>query len=117
MDKYGNLSPTYVNFSLGGIHGAELNLKLLNRDKKVIRQLRDKYKYISKIPKNAVDTKLLNIIKKQSRSKLDKIPHRLIHEIPEFYYKTKEVDEIIHPDDFSPFCIDEKSQTDINIHQ
>ena len=112
VDKYGNLSPTYVNFSLGGIHGAELNLKLLNRDKEVIRQLRDKYKYISKIPKNAVDTKLLNIIKKQSRSKLDKIPHRLIHEIPEFYYKTKEVDEIIHPDDFSPFCIDEKSQTE-----
>lgn len=116
VDKYGNLSSTYVNFSIGGIHGAELNLELLNRDKEVIRGLKEKYKYISKIPKGIVPQGFLNIIKKQSRSKIKSgdryIPQKLVHEIPEFYYKTQMVDEILDPEDYSPFCVDDKTKSE-----
>lgn len=106
IDKYGNISPTYVNFSLGGIHGAEVFQKQLDQDREAIRQLKEKYKYISKIPKGKVPQALLNLIKLQSRTSYQGYPQHLSHEIPHFYRNTQETDEIVDPEEFTPFIYD-----------
>ena len=107
VDKHGNLSSTYAKFSIGGIHGAEFDMKQFNKDKETIKYLRDKYKYISKIPSSEkLNQQLKNLIIKKSRTSLEGIPQRLVHEVPEFYAKTKEIDLILDPEDFSPFFID-----------
>lgn len=105
MDKYGNESPSYVRFSIGGIHGAEINAKQLERDKAKIRELKEKYGYISKLPKNACSRTLLNLIIAQSRTSYKGYPVRLSHEIPHFYENTECVDEILDPEDFSPYMV------------
>lgn len=105
IDKYGNESPTYANFSLGGIHGKEFNKQQLENDKAAIKYLREKYKYISKIPTKEVPKKFLNMIKKQSRTSYKGYPVRLSHEIPHFFNNTEEVDEILHEDDYSPYMV------------
>lgn len=115
VDKYGNLSSTYVKFSIGGIHGAEFNMKKFNEDKEYIKYLRDKYKYISKIPSSEkVPQELKNLIIKKSRSSINGIPQRLIHEIPEFYNKTQEIDLILDPEDFSPFYVSSKGYEELH---
>lgn len=112
MDKYGNESPSYVKFSIGGIHGAELNAKQLERDRAKIRELKETYGYISKLPKNACSRKLLNLIIEQSRTSYNGYPVRLSHEIPYFYANTTCVDEIIDPDQFSPYMVQKEKHID-----
>lgn len=110
MDKYGNESPSYVKFSIGGIHGAELNKKQLDKDRAKIKELKEKYGYISKIPKNACSRSLLNLIITQSRTSYNGYPVRLSHEIPYFFEHTEPVDEIIDPEQFSPYMV-QKAKT------
>lgn len=105
MDKYGNESPSYAKFSIGGIHGAEINAKQLEQDRAKIRELKETYGYISKLPKNACSRKLLNLIIAQSRTCYKDYPQRLSHEIPFFYENTEPVDEIIDPEQFSPYMV------------
>lgn len=110
IDKYGNDSYTHVNFSSGGIHGAEIYVEQLMIDREKIRELKNKYKYISLIPKGEVSGKLLNLIKRQSRTVKLGYPAHLMHEIPALYHETEEDDEIIDPDEFTPFCYDKKKK-------
>jgi len=105
IDKYGNEAPSYVQFSIGGIHGAEIFKAQFEQDKAKIAELKKKYKYISKIPKGEVSRALLNIIKDQSRESYNGYPVRYSHEIPHFYENTKPVDEIVDPEDFSPYVV------------
>lgn len=105
IDKYGNESPSYVRFSIGGIHGAELNKKQLDKDRTKIKELKEKYGYISKLPKNCCSRSLLNLIIAQSRTSYNGYPVRLSHEIPYFYQNTECVDEIIDPEQFSPYMV------------
>lgn len=108
IDKYGNESPSYVRFSIGGIHGAEINKKQLDKDREKIKELKEKYGFISKIPSKECSSKLLNLIIKQSRTSFNGYPARLSHEIPYFYQNTEEVDEILDPEDFSPYMVKKK---------
>lgn len=112
MDKYGNESPSYVKFSIGGIHGAELNKKQLDKDKAKIKELKEKYGYISKLPKNACSRSLLNLIIAQSRTSYKGYPVRLSHEIPYFFEHTECVDEILDPDQFSPYMVQKAKSID-----
>lgn len=112
MDKYGNESPSYARFSIGGIHGAELNAKQLAQDKAKIKELKEKYGLISKIPKNACSRVLLNLIITQSRTSYNGYPVRLSHEIPYFYQNTQCVDEIIDPEQFSPYMVQKVKSID-----
>lgn len=112
MDKYGNDSGTYANFSSGGIHGSEVFVKQLEQDRAKIAELKDKYKFISMIPKKEVSKKLLNLIIKQSRSRYKGYPQHLSHEIPEFYKQTTEVDEILDPEEFTPYMYDPKKKAE-----
>lgn len=105
IDRYGNESSTFVRFSIGGIHGAEYNKKQLDQDRAKIRELKNKYGYISKIPKKEVSQKLRNLIIAQSRTSYNGYPVRLSHEIPYFFEHTEPVDEILDPEDFSPFMV------------
>lgn len=113
IDKYGNDTGTYVNFSLGGLHGAEINMPQLTRDRAKIKELRDKYHYVSKIPKKSCTARLLNLIKKQSRIAFKGYPMHLLHEIPELYKLTKESDEILPPEEFTPFMYEKKGSKDV----
>ena len=105
IDKDGNESPSYVKFSIGGIHGAEINKRQLDQDRETIRELKEKYGYISKLPKNCCSRALLNLIIAQSRTSYQGYPVRLSHEIPWFYQHTECVDEILDPEDFSPYMV------------
>ena len=110
IDKYGNDSYTYENFSFGGIHGAEIFRNQLDNDRKRIKELRDKYKYISKIPaEEKVPQALMNLIKAQSRTPFGDYPQYLTHEIPYFFDNTEECDEIVDPEDFTPFMVQYKT--------
>lgn len=103
IDAYGNDSYTYANFSIGGIHGAEANVEQLQQDRNKIAELKRKYKKISMIPKGEVAQPLLNLIKLQSRSTFkDYAPH-LSHEIPYLYQNTEQVDDILDPEEFTPY--------------
>ena len=115
IDKYGNDSGTHVNFSSGGIHGAEIFEAQLQQDREKIRELKDKYGLISRIPAKAVSKKLLNIIKKQSRSVIAGYPPHLMHEIPALYRQSEMVDEIVDPEEFTPFCYDPKEHKEVLI--
>ena len=112
IDKYGNDSFTHVNFSSGGIHGAEVYKEQLLQDRAKIKELKEKYEYISLIPSKAVDKKLLNIIKRQSRSVKDGYPQHLMHEIPYLYHQSEEIDQILSPDELTPFCFDAKTSSE-----
>lgn len=102
VDKYGNDSYTYVNFSLGGIHGAEVNKKRLEHDRNTIRRLRKKYQYISKIPNKEIDTQLKNILKAQARTyEHSGYEPELLHEIPELFKRSTPIDEI--PENITPY--------------
>lgn len=103
IDKNGKESSSYVRFSIGGIHGAEINQKQLDQDRAKIRELREKYRYISKIPPKACSKALLNLIELQSRTSYNGYPVRCSHEIPYFFKHTEQVDEILDPEDFSPY--------------
>lgn len=105
IDKYGNESPSYVRFSIGGIHGAEINQKQLDRDRAKIKELKEKYGYISKIPKKEVSKSLLNLIIRQSRTSYNGYPVRCSHEIPYFFQNTEPVDEILDSIEFSPYMV------------
>lgn len=110
IDEYGNDSGTYVNFSIGGIHGAEVNTKQLERDRKKIRYLKDTYGKISMIPKKEVPSRLLNLIKIQSRNPFRNYPIHLAHEIPYMFHNTEQIDDIIDPEEFSPFMYNKSKQ-------
>lgn len=103
IDKYGKESSSYVRFSIGGIHGAEINQQQLDQDRAKIRELKEMYKTISNIPKNACSKALLNLIVAQSRTSYQGYPVRCSHEIPYFFQNTEPVDEILNPEDFSPY--------------
>lgn len=103
IDQYGNDTGTYVNFSLGGIHGAEIFKEQLDNDRAKIKELKDEYGLISKIPSGKVSLKLKNMIKFQSRTPYKNYPEGLLHEIPYLAKKTEPSDEIIDPEEFSPF--------------
>ena len=111
IDRYGKESGTYVKFSLGGIHGADYYQKQLDQDRAKIRELRTLYKKVSKIPGHAVSPQLFALIRKQSRSQYMDYPVAMSHEIPEFFNNTVEVDDIIAPEDFSPFSVEPPSDT------
>lgn len=112
MDKYGNESPSYVRFSIGGIHGAEINQKQLDRDRAKIKELKEQYGYISKISSKACSRSLLNLIIAQSRTSYNGYPVRLSHEIPYFFEHTEAVDEIIDPEEFSPYMVQKAKHYD-----
>lgn len=103
IDKYGRESSSYVRFSIGGIHGAEINQKQLDQDRAKIKELKEKYGYISKLPKKACSKALLNLIIAQSRTSYKNHPVRCSHEIPYFFQNTEPVDEILDPEEFSPY--------------
>lgn len=103
IDKYGNETPSYAQFSIGGIHGAEINLKQLEQDKELIGRLRDEYGLISQIPPKTVSPALKSLITAQSRERYNNFPQRLSHEVPYFFENTALVDDILHPDEFSPY--------------
>lgn len=103
IDKYGNDSYTYANFSSGGIHGAEIFYAQLEQDRRKIAELREKYVYISRIPSGEVSQALLNLIKAQSRTQYKDYPVSLSHEIPKFMKLTEQVDEILDPNEFTPY--------------
>lgn len=107
VDKYGNLSSTFVTFSLGGIHGQEFHIKLFEKDQEFVKMLNEKYKYFSKTPKEVSkkQEKFLNFLRRQSRTSIPNIPQRLVHEVPEFVEMTEETDEIVNYKDFSPFYV------------
>lgn len=108
IDKYGRPTGTYVNFSIGGIHGAEINSQQLAQDRAKIKELRETYGKISMIPTKVVSSRLLNLIKVQSRTRYRDYPLHLSHEISMFYHKTRQVDEILPPEEFTPFMYDDK---------
>ncbi len=110
--KDGVESPSYVRFSVGGIHGAEINAAQLAQDRETIRRLKEQYGYISKIPKGTVSNGLLQLIIKQSRTPYEDYPVRCSHEIPYFFEHTKEVDEIIDPEEFSPYMVQKMKHED-----
>ena len=112
IDANGVDSYTHVNFSSGGIHGAEIFIEQLMRDRAKIKELKEKYKYVSLIPKKEVSQKLYNLIKIQSRTVVEGYPAHLMHEIPYFFHQTEECDEIIDPEEFTPFCYDKKSKSE-----
>lgn len=112
IDANGVDSYTHVNFSSGGIHGAEIFIEQLMRDRAKIKELKEKYKYVSLIPKKEVSQKLYNLIKIQSRTVVESYPAHLMHEIPYFFHQTEECDEIIDPEEFTPFCYDKKSKSE-----
>ena len=112
IDKNGKESSSYVRFSIGGIHGAEINQQQLDLDRAKIKELRDKYKYISKIPKGEVSKSLLNLIMTQSRTSYNGYPVRLSHEIPYFFENTEKIDEILDPMDFSPYMVKKATSID-----
>lgn len=105
IDKYGNESPSYVQFSIGGIHGAEIFKEQLDQDRAKIAEVREKYTHLSEVPKKDMSRGLRNLVKLQSREKYKGYPQRYSHEIPKFYYKTDEIDRIIPPEEFSPYQI------------
>lgn len=109
IDRNGVDSYTYANFSLGGIHGAEVNHHQLKKDRALIAELKEKYKVISAIPKGKVSAKLMNLIKFQSRTSYKGYPNYLSHEIPLFVRETEMVDEIVDPEDFTPYQYDKTS--------
>lgn len=111
IDKYGRESGTYVKFSLGGIHGADYYLEQLEQDRAKIRELRVDYKKLSEVPRHRVSPQLFALLRKQSRSQYMDYPVAVSHEIPEFFKKTVEVDDIIAPEDFSPFSVEPPSDT------
>lgn len=108
LDRRGKESASYIRFSLGGIHGAEINQKKLEKDREIIGLLRSTYKTISAIPKGACPPALKNLIIEQSRTPYKNYPVRLSHEIPWFYQNTERVDEILQPEDFSPYMVKRK---------
>lgn len=112
IDKYGNESSSYVRFSIGGIHGAEINQKQLDQDRAKIKELKEKYGYISKLPKKACSKALLNLIVAQSRTAYGTYPVRCSHEIPHFFQNTEPVDEILDPEDFSPYMCQKSKHFD-----
>lgn len=103
IDKNGKESSSYVRFSIGGIHGAEINQKQLDQDRAKIKELKETYGLISKIPPKACSKPLYNLIVEQSRTSYHGYPVRCSHEIPYFYKNTEPVDEILDPEDFSPY--------------
>lgn len=107
IDEYGNDSSTYANFSLGGIHGAEINHKQLKQDREKIKYLKETYGKISMIPKKEVSISLLNLIKIQSRTKYKDYPVHLSHEIAYLYHNTEQTDEIIDPEEFTAYMFDD----------
>lgn len=117
IDKYGNDTGTYVNFSLGGLHGAEVFTKQLKQDRDLINTLISKYKYISKIPKKTVSAQLKNLIINQSRKPKDNDkttkswPTNAYHEVPELYKKTVPDDKILNAKDFTPFMYQAKGKS------
>lgn len=115
IDKYGNDSGTYANFSAGGIHGAEIFKEQLEQDRAKIAELRNEYKYISAIPKGKISPKLKNLITAQSRTQHSGYPQHLSHEIPRLYKLTQEVDEILDPKEFTPFMYDKTKGTEVLI--
>lgn len=115
IDKYGNDSGTYANFSAGGIHGAEIFKEQLEQDRAKIAELRNEYKYISAIPKGKISAKLKNLITAQSRTQYSGYPQHLSHEIPRLYKLTQEVDEILDPKEFTPFMYDKTKGTEVLI--
>lgn len=112
IDRFGNESPSYVRFSIGGIHGMEINQKQLDADRAKIKELKEKYGYISKIPKKAVSKAMLNLITAQSRTSYNGYPVRCSHEIPYFFQNTETVDEILDPEDFSPYMVKKAKHVD-----
>lgn len=110
VDKYGNISSTYVNFSIGGIHGAEYNAALLDKDRQMIKDARLKYGKFSKLPSGELPQALKNIAVKQSRSIVKDFSMNLSHEIPEFYNNTTMIDDILDPEELTPFLIDKKGK-------
>ena len=112
IDKYGNESPSFVRFSIGGIHGMEINERQLRQDKEKIKVLREKYRFVSAIPKGACSQALRNLITIQSRECYMGYPQRLSHEIPYFYEHTKTVDEILDPEEFSPYMVQKAAHFD-----
>lgn len=112
IDKYGKDSGTYVNFSSGGIHGAEINQRKLEEDRAHIKDLKTRYRQVSLIPNRAVDRQLYNLIKKESRTALAGLPNHLAHEIPILYQRTQEDDTIINPEDFTPYCYQPASKSE-----
>lgn len=112
IDKYGRESSSYVRFSIGGIHGAEINQQQLDQDRAKIRELKEKYGYISKLPKKACSKTLLNLIIAQSRTSYQGYPVRCSHEIPYFFEHTEPVDEILDPEDFSPYMCQKSKHFD-----
>lgn len=110
IDEYGNDSHTYANFSIGGIHGAEVNVEQLKQDRDKIAELREKYKKISMIPKGEVSQALLNLIKMQSRSRFKDYAQHLSHEIPYLYHNTEQVDDILDPYKFTPYMYNESKE-------
>lgn len=105
IDRYGVESPSFAQFSFGGIHGAEINHEQLKRDREAIAHLKATYGKISNIPPKTVSKALLNIIIVQSRTSYQGFPVRCSHEIPYFYENTEECDDIIDPKDFSPYQV------------
>lgn len=112
IDKYGRESSSYVRFSIGGIHGAEINQRQLDQDRAKIKELKEKYGYISKLPKKACSKALLNLIVAQSRTAYGTYPVRCSHEIPHFFQNTEPVDEILDPEDFSPYMCQKSKHFD-----
>lgn len=110
IDEYGNDSHTYANFSIGGIHGSEVNVEQLKQDRDKIGELREKYKKISMIPKGEVSQSLLNLIKLQSRSRFKDYAQHLSHEIPYLYHNTEQVDDILDPYKFTPYMYNESKE-------
>ena len=106
VDKYGKDSDTYVNFSLGGIHGAEINRQQLDQDRQIVADLKAKYGSLDLIPRKAVSLKLLNLLKKQSLeapTHLAHVPKRLLHEIPHYAKQCRPSNQIPDPEDIGPF--------------
>lgn len=112
IDKHGVESPSYAQFSFGGIHGAEINYEQLEQDRNVIAMLKQKYGKISKIPPKTVPKAFLNLIVAQSRTSYQGYPVRYSHEIPYFYENTQESDDIIDPSEFSPYQVQKAKEID-----
>lgn len=106
IDEYGNDSHTYMNFSVGGVHGAEINYAQLKRDREKIQYLKDTYGKISMIPKKEVSTSLLNLIILQSRTQYKNYPQHLSHEVAYMYHNTEQTDTILEPSEFTPYMYD-----------
>ena len=81
----------------------------MKKDRALIAKLKEKYKVISAIPKGKVSAKLMNLIKFQSRTSYKGYPNYLSHEIPLFVRETEMIDEIVDPEDFTPYQYDKTS--------